>query len=173
MFAKILNLNITTSGSQKFMDVQESHWAYGQVQAMYRSGVFAGYMDVDGSRYFDPEAPISRAEIAQVFTNYWKFLDISVNGGTVTSVPDVEANFWAAPAINRIFNTGIVTGFDDGTYRPHEATLREQIVSMINRLIDRPANKADASKFTDILPTHNHFGDIEAASQTFLKPQPE
>jgi hypothetical protein len=50
MFAKILNLNITTSGSQKFMDVQESHWAYGQVQAMYRSGVFAGYMDVDGSR---------------------------------------------------------------------------------------------------------------------------
>ncbi len=173
MFAKILKLNITTSGSQKFMDVQETHWAYGQVQAMYRSGVFAGYMDVDGSRYFDPEAPISRAEIAQVFTNYWKFLEISVNGGAVTSVPDVDANFWAAPAINRIFNTGIVTGFEDGTFRPNEATLREQIVSMINRLIDRPANQADASKFTDILPTHSHFGDIEAASQTFLKLQPE
>jgi hypothetical protein len=88
-------------------------------------------------------------------------------------VQDVEANFWAAPAINRIFNTGIVTGFEDGTFRPNEATLREQIVSMINRLIDRPANQADASKFTDILPTHSHFGDIEAASQTFLKLQPE
>ncbi len=173
MFAKILNLNTTTLGSQKFMDVPSTHWAYGQVQAMYRSGVFSGYMDVEGTRYFDPEAPISRAEIAQVFTNYWNFLDISVNGGTVTSVPDVDANFWAAPAINRIFNTGIVTSFEDGTYRPNEATLREQIVSMINRLIDRPANEADASKFTDILPTHSHFGDIEAASQTFLKPQGE
>jgi len=173
MFASILKLNVTQSGTQKFYDVDEDYWAYGQVQAMYRSGLFAGYIDANGNRYFDPEAPISRAEIAQVFTNYWKFLDISVDGTNVTPIPDVANTFWAAPAINRIFNTGIFTGFSDGTFRPNDVTLREQIVSMINKLIERPANQAESSKFTDILPTHEHFGDIEAASQTFLKPQGE
>ena len=173
MFARILKLNIVTSGSQKFADVSNDHWAYGSIQAMYRSGLFSGYFDTEGSRYFDPEAAISRAEIAQVFTNYWNFLEISVTGENLTPIPDVPSDYWASPAINRIFNTGIFTGFDDGTFRPYESTLREQIVAMINRLIARPANNAAFSKFTDILPTDQHFGDIEAASQTFLKPQGE
>jgi len=171
MFARILKLNMVTSGSQKFADVSSDHWAYASIQAMYRSGLFSGYFDTEGSRYFDPEAAISRAEIAQVFTNYWNFLEISVTGENLTPIPDVPSDYWASPAINRIFNTGIFTGFDDGTFRPYEPTLREQIVSMINRLISRPANNAEASKFTDILTTDEHFGDIEAASQTFLKPQ--
>ena len=173
MFARILKLNMVTSGSQKFSDVPSDYWAYGSIQAMYRSGLFSGYLDKDGIRYFDPEEAISRAEIAQVFTNYWNFLEISVTGENLTPIPDVPSDYWASPAINRIFNTGIFTGFDDGTFKPDDSTLREQIVSMINRLIARPANEAETSKFTDILPTHKHFGDIEAASQTFLKSQGE
>ncbi|WP_240839360.1 Ig-like domain-containing protein [Acidaminobacter sp. JC074] len=171
MFAKILKMNLDYPGTQKFSDVPETHWAYAQVQAMFRSGLFVGYLDTEGSRYFDPEAPISRAEIAQVFTNYWNYLDISVNGGTTTPITDVPDTLWAAPAINRIYNTGVVTSFTDGTYRPYDPTLREQIVYMINRLIERPPNQAPASKFNDITPDATNYGDIEAASQTYLKLQ--
>lgn len=171
MFAKILKLNTDYPGLQNFNDVKTSHWAYPYIQAMYRAGIFSGYLDANGIRTFNPEAPISRAEIAQVFTNYWKFLDISVTGENRSTIPDVPTSHWASSAINRIYNTGIFTGFTNGNFNPEDPTLREQIVNMINKLIARPTNEPDTSKFVDIQPSHPFFGDIEAASQTFLKPQ--
>lgn len=173
MFTKILKLNTEFPGSQSFYDVSDDHWAYAYIQAMFRSGIFVGSFDQDGQRVFNPEAPISRAEIAQVFSNYWNFLDISVTGVNTTPIPDVPAGHWASSAINRLYNTGIFTGYADGSFKPFEPTLREQIVTMINALINRPPNEPETSKFTDIEPTDDHYGDIEAASQTFLKPQGE
>lgn len=171
MFTKILSLNTEYPGSPMFADVSENHWAYPYIQAMYRSGIFVGYVDENGVRTFNPESAISRAEIAQVFTNYWGFLDISVTGENLSTIPDVAGAHWASKAINRIYNTEIFTGYAGGLFKPEEPTLREQIVNMINKLISRPPNAAEASRFNDIQPSHPFFGDIEAASQTFLKPQ--
>jgi hypothetical protein len=171
MFARLLHLNTDFPGTQKFADVPEDHWAYAYVQGMLRTGIFIGYVDSNGVRTFKPDAPISRSEIAQVFTNYWDYLDISVDSGGYTFISDVPDTHWASSAINRIFNTGIFTGFPDGTFRPEEPTLREQLVSMVNILIARPANEAEENSFSDVETTHPFYGDIEAASQTFLKPQ--
>ena len=71
-----------------------------------------------------------------------------------------------------MYNAEIVSGFGDGTYRPNDPTLREQVVGMINTLIARPQYNAEESKFTDILNNHWAYGDIEAASQTYVVEQP-
>jgi len=34
-----------------------------------------------------------------------------------------------------MYNAGVVTGFTDGSYKPNESTLREQVIGMINTLI--------------------------------------
>lgn len=174
MFSRFLKLNLSYPGTPKFEDVPSSHWAYAHIQAMYRTGIFKGYVDPQtGKRYFSPNDPIKRAEIAQVFTNYWDYLDISVTAEPVTSIPDVASNHWAFSAINRVYNTGMFGGFSDGSFRPENPTLREQLVSMINIMLNRPKNESATSKFNDIQPNHPYFGDIEAASQTFLNPQGE
>ena len=173
MFARFLRLNVDFPGSQKFVDVPPSHWAYPYIQAMYRTGIFKGYVNDQGQRMFEPNAPIKRAEIAQVFTNYWDYLDISVTSEAVASIPDVPTNHWAFSAINRVYNTGMFNGFADGSFEPENPTLREQLVSMINIMLNRPKNEPETSKFNDIQPDHPYFGDIEAASQTFLNPQGE
>jgi hypothetical protein len=173
MFSRFLRLNVDYPGTQKFVDVSPSHWAYPQIQAMYRTGIFKGYVNDQGQRMFEPNAAIRRGEIAQVFTNYWDYLDISVTGESVTSIPDVTPSHWAFSAINRVYNTGIFSGFSDGSFKPEDPTLREQLVSMINVMLNRPKNEPAASKFNDIQPNHPYFGDIEAASQTFLNPQGE
>ncbi len=70
-----------------------------------------------------------------------------------------------------MYNAGIVSSFEDGTYKPNDATLREQVVGMINTLIARPENTPVASKFIDITPSHWAYGNIEAASQEYIKEQ--
>lgn len=173
MFARFLNLNMNFPGTQKFEDVSDDHWAYTYVQSMYRTGIFTGYEEKNGKKYFEPDAPIKRSEIAEVITNYWNYLEITVSDDITKNIPDVTSDYWAFSAINRIFNTGIFMGFEDGSYRPEDPTLRKHLVAMINALLDRPKLDAGNGSFEDVLSNHPYFGDIEAASQTFLKPQGE
>ena len=56
-----------------------------------------------------------------------------------------------------MYNAGVVTGFTDGSYKPNEPTLREQVIGMINTLIARPENTAPISKYGDITTSHWTF----------------
>jgi hypothetical protein len=108
--------------------------------------------------------------MATVFGKFWEYLETPVNRASV-DISDVDGTHWASAYIYMMYNSGIVTGFPDGTYKPNDPTLREQVVGMINTLIARPEFDAPLSKFTDIDNTHWAFGNIEAASQPFNKLQ--
>lgn len=166
MFAKILNLNVDYAGHQKFTDVTSDAWYYNYVQAIKRTDIFVG----DTAGNFRPDEPITRAEMATVFGKYWEYVETPVNKSAVV-IADVDSTHWASNYIYMMYNAGIVVGFDDGSYRPEDPTLREHVVGMINTLIDRPEFKAPTSKFTDIDNTHWAFGNIEAASQPFANQQ--
>lgn len=51
------------------------------------------------------------------------------------SFPDVAADHWAAGAVERIADLGIVQGFPDGTYRGNESFTRYQAALVIERLL--------------------------------------
>ncbi len=51
------------------------------------------------------------------------------------SFPDVAADHWAADAVERIADLGIVQGFPDGTYRGNESFTRYQAALVIERLL--------------------------------------
>ena len=162
MFAKILKLNLDYPGTQKFEDVKEDAWYYAYVQAISRTGIFVG--DTNGS--FRPNDPITRGEIATVFAKYWSYLNITVDDSPVV-IKDVQNNYWAKSYVYMMYNAGIVSGFEDGSYKPNDPTLREQIVGMINTLIARPEYRPMFTKYIDINPTHWAYGNIEAATTTF------
>ncbi|MCH4890281.1 hypothetical protein EZV73_22050, partial [Acidaminobacter sp. JC074] len=166
MFTKILKLNVDFPGEPKFGDIKEDDWYFNYVQAIQRTGLFVG--DTDGN--FRPNDPISRGEMATVFAKYWRFLNIEVVD-TKVDIIDVSDSHWASDYIYTMYNAGIVADFEDGTYRPNDPTLREQIVGMINTLIARPAFDAPFSKFTDITSEHWAYGNIEAASQIYVVEQ--
>jgi len=168
IFSKILDLDLSSTSSQIFDDVNEDHWGYSYIQSMFQTRIFVGYLEGD-KRLFNPDAPISRAEIAQVFTNYWSYKRIEVDGTSKYTIPDVPSTHWAAIPVNRLFNTEIFTGYLNNAYRPDDDTSREQMVNMINKLIARPATYPTVSKFSDISTDYYYFGDIEAASSFYFK----
>lgn len=166
MFAKILKLNVDFAGNQKFTDVTPGAWYYNYVQAIRRTDIFVG----DTAGNFRPNDPITRAEMATVFGKFWQHLNTSVDSSAV-SITDVDGTHWASRYIYMMYNANIVVGFEDGSYRPDDPTLREQVVGMINTLIERPEFDAPFSKFIDVDNTHWAFGNIEAASQPFVNQQ--
>jgi len=164
IFTKILNLPLTER-EEKFSDVNSSHWAKDYIYAVEEIGLFSGYQD--GT--FKPNNAITRAEIAQVFTNYWNYSEIEVNSTHVYSIPDVDDNYWAADAIHRLYNSRVTTGYINNAYRPLDETLREELVYMVNRLIGREPYKGLDTSFKDVSMGYFYHGDIEAASRFYVK----
>lgn len=164
IFSKIMRLDQASLLPQAFSDVSKDHWAYDYIQNLYLANIFSGY----GDETFKPNEPITRAEIAQVFTNYWNYFDIEVNASHVINIPDVDSNYWAADPIHRLYNARVFPGFLNNAYRPLDDTLREELVFMVNNLIGREPIDVEEPSFTDLSLDYYFLGDIEAASQFYV-----
>ncbi|MEK5039642.1 S-layer homology domain-containing protein [Sporosarcina sp. FSL K6-3457] len=121
-----------------------------------------GIMNGDEHGYFNGGANMTRAQMAAVVANYKK-LD-------VTEVPlsftDTK-NHWAQYAIEANREAGIITGFEDGTFKPQAHLTRAHAVKMINRMFDRgPLYGLDALHFSDVNEQHWAFEEIAEASTT-------
>ena len=63
--------------------------------------------------------------------------------------------------------SGITTGYDDGTYRPGQPVLREQMAAFIFRLVGDDSYEApEFSKFTDVPETHVFYREISWMGET-------
>ncbi|MBN2796777.1 MAG: S-layer homology domain-containing protein [Clostridia bacterium] len=167
MFAKILNMNFNYPGTPKFNDVDPNAWYYTYVQAIGRTNIFVG----TGDGKFMPDQPITRSELATVFAKFLTYTEIGVDTTPVSSITDVTSNYWASPYIYAMYNSGLMVGYPDGSYKPFEYTQRDHVVQMINKLINRPQYFPFFTKYIDITTDFWAFGDIEAATTPFTVQQ--
>lgn len=100
--------------------------------------------------YFDgtvrPDGNITRAETAQMFYN----LLIDKSAKTSSEFIDVDAAEWYAEAVNTLASMGIISGYDDGAFRPDANITRAEFVAMAERF-----TKSDAAASGDIV-----FSDV-------------
>ena len=142
-----------------FSDVAVGSWYYDAVAYLEHYKILAGYPD--GT--FRPNDFISRAEFAKIAA---VFAGLS---NTVTlTFPDVPTSHWAAGYILSAADKGWVTGFPDGTFRPEDKITRVQVVTIINRMMERSIEKEDipatALKFPDVPESHWGYADVVEAS---------
>ena len=114
-----------------------------------------------GSNLF-PTNNITRAEFAELIYN------IAIYGNPSAAIKanefnDVEKFDKYAPAIYFAVGNGIVTGYEDNTFKPENNITRAEVVTMVNRFLGRtPTGVAGAFSFSDI-STHWAQGQILAA----------
>ena len=76
---------------------------------------------------------------------------------------DVQANHKYLAAINFAVSNGIVTGYDDGTFKPENSITRAEVVTMVNRFLGRlPDGVAGKNSFSDV-SGHWAYSQILAA----------
>ena len=111
-----------------FNDVPSGHWA----KSMIDEFVAKKYINGRDSTWFDPGAPVSRAEFSAILNRV--FPEISQMPGQKKSFPDVNESNWFYSDIAAVAKAEIAKGFEDGTFRPMESITRQDAATMIVRL---------------------------------------
>lgn len=113
----------------------KGHWAEKELRALVQQEIMTGYPD--GS--YQPDKAITRAEFAKLIMQTLSRIPNENDTPIVSEVPvltdlnDPEA--WYYADVEAAVEQGIITGFEDGTFKPQEKITREQMASMIMRAI--------------------------------------
>jgi len=113
----------------QFKDVQEGYWAKEPIELLATLGIVGGYPN--GT--FQPDRIINRAELTALLVR-------AKNPGTPeavdTSFSDVPRKHWASYFIKLGADTGLVTGYKNGTFQPAKSLNRAEGVTILARFAE-------------------------------------
>ena len=105
-----------------------SRWSYPYIKELYEAGVVSGTT----ATTFDPNATISRKDMAVMLYNYAQRYDVTLNEQTVTPFTDESTIAdYALPAVQALHSAGVISGMPDGSFQPYATATREQACTVL------------------------------------------
>ena len=123
----------TTASS--FTDVKAGAWYNNSIATLEKAGVI---VDTAKGGAFRPNEAITRAELAAMLA---QFSDAKPVKGVKFS--DVPAEHWAYEAIAIAAKMGWIEGYPDGTFRPDATITRAEMMTLVNRALERVPSDED------------------------------
>ena len=123
----------TTESS--FTDVKAGAWYNNSIVTLEKAGVI---VDTAKGGAFRPNEAITRAELAAMLA---QFSDAKPVKGVKFS--DVSAEHWAYEAIAIAAKMGWIEGYPDGTFRPDATITRAEMMTLVNRALERVPSDED------------------------------
>lgn len=166
MFARLMKEKMDSAETypSDFTDVDSEEWYAAYIGYMSKFNVISGYED--GT--FRPNQPITRAEFVTIASRFAKSIENSE-----CDFSDITKNYWAYNYIAFAANNGWIGGYEDKTFRAERPITRAEVVTIVNRMLVREADKAYAASnsevlamFTDVTTAHwAYYNVIEAANE--------
>lgn len=116
-----------------FSDVATTDWYFAAVQWAYKNGVAAGS---DGK--FDPNAPITRQDIATILVRYADKVASYIlpkTNSAVSFTDSANISSYASAAVTAMQQAGIISGNSDGSFAPTANATRAEAAKMIALLL--------------------------------------
>lgn len=155
-FDTTVNSSIVFKEARKytFKDIPVDYWAAKAIAVMTNQQLISGYND----NTFRPEKPISREEVASLFSNL-----ISEESSVMlsSSFKDITSDRWSANAIERVAQLNIISGYGDNTYRPEQFMSRQEFAVVADNYIHYLGYNSDDQAARDAI----HYND-----QKFIAP---
>ena len=104
-------------------DDAASGWYKPAVDFAQASGLMSGM----GDNKFAPDVTTTRAMVAQVMYELADEPDVS---DLTCPLSDIDSTAWYADAVTWAYNAGVVSGYEDGTFRPGRAITRQEMAVM-------------------------------------------
>jgi len=140
-----------------FWDVPDGYWAKGPIEFMATLGVMNGLSD--GA--FKPEAPVTRAQLAEILI---KLKEIEPNDLSSSPYPDVQKDRPEAKYIKAASYLGLLGPYPDGSFQPDKNVTRVEGVITITRFESiKPSKIVNIAPYPDVPKWHWAAGSISAA----------
>ncbi|MDN5347746.1 MAG: hypothetical protein PWP65_1310 [Clostridia bacterium] len=116
-------------------------WAKDAIEVLAGAGIVKG---IDGKR-FEPERAITRAEVSALLV---RALNLPVATDS-TTFKDVDGNEWYANYIAAAAQAGLFKGYEDNTFRPDKSITREELATILVRVLDLVSPSDEKLPFND------------------------
>ncbi|WP_188208242.1 glycosyl hydrolase family 18 protein [Alkalibacillus aidingensis] len=111
----------------QFNDLDD-HWAQEEIEIARD----LGYLEGKSTTEFDPDAYLTRAELAKILDNIFEYpLEDDSN-----PFSDLRSDHWAYDSIVALYRQDIIGGFPDGSFRPGTLSTRAQMAALMERMED-------------------------------------
>ena len=139
-----------TSTASKFRDVKASD--ADAVNYVSSRNLMVG----TGDNTFNPDGKITRAQMVQIL---YSMSGSPSNVGGHNSFTDVQDGSWYSNAVSWAQNTGLVAGYDDGTFRPDQTISREQAAAILKRYAEQSGEDLSTYKVISNNVDYNSLRD--------------
>ena len=120
----------TYEGQHPFTD-SEGHWAETYIAWAKDKGIVEGVSATE----FDPEAPITREQMATIFGRYAlkQGIELPKDAAPAESFPDADKiSEYAREFVELMRIAGILNGYEDGTFRPQGNATRAEAAKLFS-----------------------------------------
>ncbi len=115
---------VDNPGKPKFFsDVPDNFWAKSAIVALSSRGVISGL----DNNTFQPNKQITRAEFAGMIQKGFERVKVK----DAINFTDIQSGYWAATAIDEATQTGFMTGYPGGVFKPDQSIPRLEMLSAI------------------------------------------
>lgn len=138
MFATVLarldGANLAGYGAGQFSDVPAGEWYTAAIAWAADNNIVSGV----GDGLFDPDASISREEMAVMLNNYiaYKGYNLTAASGRITFNDETAISSWAAAAVANMQAAGIISGKENQMFDPQNTAVRAEVAAIFTRLIE-------------------------------------
>lgn len=136
MFVTVLHRIAGTPAAAKgaFTDVRSGSWYEAAVNWASANGIVNG----TSATTFDPNATITREQMATILYRYAKFKNYDLKVGQTRLFADSsDIADYAKDAMNWAADKGLITGSGDGTVTPKAYASRAQAATILQRMIEK------------------------------------
>ncbi len=120
----------TSDTNSPFIDVKSTDYVAGAATALNKLRIFEG----NEQGKFNPNSPITRAQMAKVLTVAFNLKPIGKN---TVQFRDVDQNHWAYDYITILAQHGITIGKGNGLYGPNDYVTLTQLETFIQRAVSK------------------------------------
>jgi len=116
-------------------------WAVEPVELLAGAGIIEGV----GGRLFEPDRPITRAELSNILVRALNLPAACPDN----SFKDVAETEWYAGCVAAAACAELLRGYEDGFFRPEKAIPREEMAAVLARLLNKGDQPNAGLPFTD------------------------
>ncbi|PEM26377.1 NEAT domain-containing leucine-rich repeat protein [Bacillus wiedmannii] len=138
----------------EFKDVPKGHWSEKAINHLAKEKLFVGY----GNGEFGFGDNITRGQVAVLIQ---KYLKLERNLEQKSKFIDTKGNAYEG-AIESVTQAGIMTGYDNGQFRPDGVLTRYEMSVVLQKVFQLKGNEKSVESFTDVPKGHWAEGYVKA-----------